>query len=186
MGVDTVDVGVLPSGGISYPHRDPRGHDGAVVSASHNPAEDNGIKLLSARGTKLPDEVEREMEDRLASGGEVKVGPRSDTSGEPDGYRRVSRSPRERIPVQPERGQVAARLRQRRRLQGWRRAVGTSQCRRAGVPRRADGTNINDGCGATSPEFIAEHGAGRIGLAFDGDADRLIAVDEVGLSPTAM
>jgi phosphoglucosamine mutase len=44
-----------------------------------------------------------------------------------------------------------------------------------------NGTNINDGCGATSPEFIAKHGGGRIGLAFDGDADRLIAVDEDGV-----
>ncbi|HEX6222005.1 MAG TPA: phosphoglucosamine mutase, partial [Acidimicrobiia bacterium] len=67
VGVDTVDVGVLPSGGISYLTANTGATMGAIVSASHNPAEDNGIKLLASRGTKLPDEVERELEDRMRS-----------------------------------------------------------------------------------------------------------------------
>ena len=76
MGVDTVDVGILPSGGISYLTATSGATMGAIVSASHNPAEDNGIKLLAARGTKLPDEVERELEDKLRSPeARSKVGP---------------------------------------------------------------------------------------------------------------
>ena len=67
VGIDTVDVGVLPSGGISYLTATSGATMGAIVSASHNPAEDNGIKLLAARGTKLSDEVERDIEDRIRS-----------------------------------------------------------------------------------------------------------------------
>lgn len=69
VGIDTVDVGVLPSGGISHLTATSGATMGAVVSASHNPADDNGIKFLAGRGTKLADEVEREIEDRLRSTG---------------------------------------------------------------------------------------------------------------------
>ena len=76
VGIDTVDVGVLPSGGISFLTATTGATMGAVVSASHNPAEDNGIKLLAARGTKLPDDVEREVEDRIRShGSKSALGP---------------------------------------------------------------------------------------------------------------
>ena len=68
-GIDTVDVGVMPSGGISFLTESTSATMGAIVSASHNQASDNGIKLLAARGTKLPDSVERELEERLRSGG---------------------------------------------------------------------------------------------------------------------
>ncbi len=68
-GIDTVDVGVMPSGGIAYHTSESAATMGAIVSASHNPAGDNGIKLIASRGTKLPDEAERELEDRLRSTG---------------------------------------------------------------------------------------------------------------------
>ncbi|MEE8406144.1 MAG: phosphoglucosamine mutase, partial [Acidimicrobiia bacterium] len=68
-GIDTIDVGVMPSGGISHLTSESAATMGAIVSASHNPAPDNGIKLLSSRGTKLADEVERDLEDRLRSSG---------------------------------------------------------------------------------------------------------------------
>src|SRR5690606_5949669 len=64
-----------PSGGISYLTAEGSATMGAIVSASHNPAEDNGIKLLAARGTKLSDGVERELEDRMrASGWQIATG----------------------------------------------------------------------------------------------------------------
>ncbi|HET7846235.1 MAG TPA: phosphoglucosamine mutase, partial [Acidimicrobiia bacterium] len=182
VGIDTVDVGVLPSGGISYFTATSGANMGAVVSASHNPAEDNGIKLLASRGTKLPDEVEREIEDRLrASGSRSAFGPAIGTRF----------SDANALETYVEHLTTVSRY----KLHGLRLAL---DCANGAAYKAApmlferldadlavfgdapDGSNINRGCGATHPEFLAEHGIGRIGLAFDGDADRLIAVDEDG------
>lgn len=182
VGIDTIDVGVLPSGGISYLTATTGATMGAIVSASHNPAEDNGIKLLASRGTKLPDEVERELEDRLrAPGGKSTLGPNIGTRfTDGDALQRyvdhlVSAS--------------------RYNLSGLRLALDCAngaaymaapllfQRLKADLEVYADapdGTNINAGCGATHPEMLAGAAKGRIGLSFDGDADRLIAVDEDG------
>jgi phosphoglucosamine mutase len=182
VGIDTVDVGVLPSGGISYLTATSGATMGAVVSASHNPADDNGIKLLAARGTKLPDDVERELEDRLrASGGKASVGPDIGT----------------RFPDSDALHNYVEHLVSisRYSLSGLRLAI---DCANGAAYHAApilfrrlkadlevfadapDGTNINLGCGATHPEMLAGVTKGRIGLSFDGDADRLIAVDEDG------
>ncbi len=182
MGIDTVDVGVLPSGGISYLTATSGATMGAVVSASHNPAEDNGIKLLAARGTKLPDEVERELEDRLRSPAtRTKVGPDIGTrflDGDAleryvDHVASVSKYKLSGLQIALDCANGAAFKAAPMlfaRLKADLRVV-------ADVP---DGTNINDGCGATHPEMLARVAEGRIGLAFDGDADRLIAIDEDG------
>ncbi|HSM43543.1 MAG TPA: phosphoglucosamine mutase, partial [Acidimicrobiia bacterium] len=181
-GIDTVDVGVLPSGGISYLTAKTSATMGAIVSASHNPAADNGIKLLAARGTKLPDSVERELEERMRDSG------RQIATGSSIGYR-TSNSDHYYEYLDH---LVAA---SRYSLNGVQLAV---DCANGSAFRAApelferlnadvrvfhaepNGTNINEGCGATAPEFVAKNGGGRIGLAFDGDADRLIAVDEDG------
>jgi phosphoglucosamine mutase len=183
VGIDTVDVGVLPSGGISYLTAQSGATMGAVVSASHNPADDNGIKLLASRGTKLPDSVEREIESRMrnpsrqvAVGGEI--GFRMENG---DGYfeyldHLVDASRYSfnglRVAIDCANGaayKVAPEL--------FERLNADADVYHA----EPNGSNINDGCGATAPDFIAKHGRGRIGLAFDGDADRLIAVDEDGV-----
>jgi phosphoglucosamine mutase len=155
---------------------------GAIVSASHNPADDNGIKLLASRGTKLPDEVERELENRMRGSG------RQRAVGSAIGFRRESPSG-----YQDYLDHLVAASRYT--LNGLQLAI---DCANGAAYQAApdlferlsadvrvfhaepNGTNINEGCGATSPGFIAKHGEGRIGLAFDGDADRLIAVDEDG------
>lgn len=155
---------------------------GAIVSASHNPAPDNGIKLLAAKGTKLADEVERELEDRLrAMGSKFAVGPAI-------GYR---------MPSDDGLHEYVDHLVDLARysLSGLRIAV---DCANGAAYQAApelfaklkadaevfaaepNGTNINDGCGATHPEYLAGRADGRVGFAFDGDADRLIAVDEDG------
>jgi len=175
-GIDTIDVGVLPSGGISYLTASSGATMGAVVSASHNPADDNGIKLLSARGSKLASDVERELEDRLRSAGwqaatGATIGYRT---WNPDGlYEYLDH--------------LASASRYS--LNGVRLAL---DCANGAAYKAApelfqklnadlvvfnaepNGRNINH------PGFVAENGDGRIGLAFDGDADRLIAVDEEG------
>jgi phosphoglucosamine mutase len=182
VGIDTVDVGVLPSGGISYLTATSGATMGAIVSASHNPAEDNGIKLLSSRGTKLPDQVERELEDRLrSSGGKTTVGPDIGTRfSDHDAMERyvdhlidVSKYNLSGLSVALDCAHGAA----------FKAAPLLFRRLRADLEVYADapdGTNINAGCGATHPEMLMHEARGRIGLSFDGDADRLIAVDEDG------
>lgn len=181
-GIDTVDVGVLPSGAISHLTSKSGATMGAIVSASHNPADDNGIKLLAARGTKLPDEVERGLEERMrASGWQI-------ATGAAIGYR--TWSPDSRYEYLDHLTSAS-----RYSLNGVSLAV---DCANGAAYQVApelfkrlnadvevfqaepNGHNINDGCGATTPAFVARSARGRIGLAFDGDADRLIAVDEDG------
>jgi phosphoglucosamine mutase len=182
VGIDTVDVGVLPSGGISFLTATTGATMGAVVSASHNPADDNGIKLLAARGTKLSDEVERELEDRLrSSGGKTAVGP-DIGSRFPDGDAleqyvghlvEISRYSLSGLAIALDCANGAA----------YRAAPMLFQRLKADLMVHGDspdGTNINAGCGATHPEMLASAAGGRIGLSFDGDADRLIAIDEDG------
>jgi len=181
-GIDTVDVGVLPSGGISYLTATGPATMGAIVSASHNPAEDNGIKLLAARGTKLPDDVERELEQRLRSAGSSSalggsIGFRVDNE---DGFWRyldhlasLSRYSLSGLELVLDCANGAA----------YKAAPVLFERLNAQIQvfhAEPDGTNINAGCGATHPEFLARVAKGRIGLAFDGDADRLIVVDEDG------
>jgi phosphoglucosamine mutase len=182
VGIDTVDVGVLPSGGISYLTATSGATMGAVVSASHNPAEDNGIKLLTARGTKLPDEVEREIEDKLRSSGfrsalGPAIGTRFQDTDALEAYvahlLSVSRYKLRGVRIALDCANGAAYRAAPMLFEGLKADV-------AVFGDAPDGSNINNGCGATHPEFLAEHAVGRIGLSFDGDADRLIAVDEDG------
>ena len=182
VGIDTVDVGVLPSGGISYLTSTSGATMGAVVSASHNPAEDNGIKLLAARGSKLPDEVERELEDRLRSSGtKSAMGPEIGTRFlDSDALQRyvdhlvsASRYTLSGLGVVLDCANGAA----------FKAAPLLFRRLKADLVVLADapdGTNINAGVGAAHPEMLAAEARGRIGLCFDGDADRLIAVDEDG------
>lgn len=181
-GIDTIDVGILPSGGISYLTSRSGTTMGAVVSASHNPAEDNGIKLLASKGTKLADEIERELESRMRAPGQPVIGSSVGTRTEsPDGYHEyldhlvsAATHPLDGLELAIDCANGAA----------YKAAPDLFQRLGADVSvfhAEPNGRNINAGCGATSPEFVAANAGGRIGLAFDGDADRLIAVDEDGV-----
>lgn len=182
-GVDTIDVGVVPSGGISTLTSDSSAQLGAIVSASHNPAADNGIKFLSGAGTKLSDSEEDEIEDVLRnSKGRaipfgVAVGTRFPMSDAVERY--VSRI----VEGSSYTFNGMSLVLDCANGAAYRAAPELFRRLRAEVDAHADlpdGTNINDGVGATHPEFLSSHAQGRIGLAFDGDADRLIAVDEDG------
>jgi len=181
-GIDTIDVGIMPSGGVSFLTAESGANMGAIVSASHNPAKDNGIKLLAARGTKLPDEVERELEDRMRS-------PSYKSAlGQAIGYRWAHERAFGRYVKHLSRASQYS-------LRGIRVAL---DCANGAAFKAAPvlferlkadvkvffaeptGMNINEGCGATNPEYLREHADGAIGLAFDGDADRLIVIDEDG------
>lgn len=182
VGIDTLDVGVLPCGGISLLTARSAARMGAVVSASHNPAPDNGIKLLGEKGMKVPDDMERAVEARLRSSGHrssrrgaIGIGLK-DTDALYEYVRyladvSVYRLGGMELTLDCANGaafQAAPEL--FRRLKADVEVLGAEP----------NGMNINDGCGATNPAFLASRTRGRVGLAFDGDADRLIAVDEDG------
>lgn len=182
VGIDTLDVGVLPSGGISLLTDQSAARMGAIVSASHNPAPDNGIKLLGEHGTKLPDEVERDIEDRLratarrsAKGGAIGIGI-EDRDALYDYVRYLADVAVYRL------GGLELTLdcANGAAFKAAPELFGRLKADVELLAAEPNGMNINDGCGATHPEFLASHTRGRVGLAFDGDADRLIAVDEDG------
>jgi len=184
VGVDTVDLGIIPVGAVSRIARDAGAAYGVMVSASHNPAEDNGIKFLGPDGAKLSDEREAAIEARVHDGppyrspGGAAVGIQTQMIDAVDRY--VDRladgfdySLRGmEFVLDCANGaafESAPRLLER---------VGASVEVHNDIP---DGTNINRDCGATHPEFLTPLVKGRIGFSFDGDADRLIAVDEDGV-----
>ncbi len=188
-GADVVLAGVLPTPGVAHLARD-RGGPAAVISASHNPYTDNGVKLFAAGGRKIPDELEAQVEHELR---ELAV---SDPGPGPDGPR---------VGVASERRQAFDEYLEHlvdslngRRLDGLQVVVDCGNGAAFRVAPTAlrelgaevdvlnaspDGMNINDGCGSTNPadlrDAVLVSGAA-VGLAFDGDADRVIAVDERG------
>jgi len=194
-GADVVDLGVLPTPGVAWIAAQ-RGLPGAVVSASHNLFADNGIKLFAAGGLKLPDAAEEDIEaelDRVLAG--AAGAPRPPVGhgvgrllAEPDaptGY--VDHL------VEALEGRDLAGVRVVVDCaHGAASGVAPEVFARLGADVRAiacdpDGININDGCGSTNPELLAAEvlsSGAELGLALDGDADRLIAVDHTGHAAT--
>lgn len=187
-GADVLLVGVLPTPAVATVAQQ-RGAPAAMITASHNPYPDNGVKLFAPGGRKLTDDVERAIEDELhALATEAPVGPEGRGVG-------VSAEMRDALDRYVD--HVVGVL-EGRQLAGLKVVIdcGNGAAFRA-APRvlrelgvdvevlhaAPDGTNINAGCGSTDPselqQAVRASGA-HAGLAFDGDADRLIAVDETG------
>jgi phosphoglucosamine mutase len=189
MGVDVYLIGPLPTPGIAYLTHSMRADAGVVISASHNPYQDNGIKLFSLSGFKLPDAEEDEIENLITSGHIRDIRPTADDIGKAhrieDALGRYIVFCKSTFPDELT-------------LEGMKIVL---DCANGATYRVApmifaelgadvtaihvdpDGVNINDGCGSQHTEQlrakVLEVGA-NIGLAFDGDGDRLIAVDEKG------
>ncbi|BDZ63847.1 phosphoglucosamine mutase [Agromyces mangrovi Wang et al. 2018] len=183
-GIDVLDAGVLPTPATAYLIASEHADFGVMISASHNPAPDNGIKFFSFGGTKLPDEVEDRIEARL--GGE-KLTP---IGGDVGRIRRFADA-EDRYVLH-----LVGTL--PNRLDGLHVVIDCAHGAAAGVSPEAfalagakvtvigadpDGLNINDGVGSTHLEVlqaaVLEHGAD-LGIAHDGDADRCLAVDHRG------
>ena len=189
MGVDVLLCGPLPTPGIAFITRGMRADMGVVISASHNPYYDNGIKIFGSDGFKLPDPVQDRLEARLA--GYIEQPPYATRQEIGKAYRidsAWSRYVEFLKTVLP--GTMT--------LDGMKIVV---DCAHGAAYKVApavfeelgadvvaigcepDGTNINDGCGSLYPDRLAEavlaHSAD-IGIALDGDADRVIVVDELG------
>jgi len=180
-GADVVLLGVVPTPAVAYLVT-ARGADaGVMISASHNPYEYNGIKLFGADGCKLSDETEDAIE-AIAVGGTAaeKAGGRirADETAVPEYIAHLAACCRGGY-----RGRVLADC-----ACGSASATARDLFRAIGVDADVifaspDGTNINDGCGSTQIGALAARmaaGGYDVGFAFDGDADRLIAVDETG------
>ena len=183
VGIDTVDLGIIPVGAVSRLTRDTGAEYGVMVSASHNPAEDNGIKFFGRDGAKLSDEREKAIEDRYWSDAPFsrpvagRVGIQTQMQDAISRYvdkvsRTVDYSMRG-LEFTVDCANGAAFLAAPALFE----KVGASVSIVGDTP---DGMNINAGVGATHPAFVAGEARGKVGLAFDGDADRLIAVDEDG------
>lgn len=187
MGIDTLMVGPLPTPGVAFITRAYRADAGIVISASHNPYYDNGIKFFSSDGFKLPDECEHEIEAIVKKNhfedclpADCEIGRNTKIIDADGRYIEF----------------VKATFPKKRSLKGLRVAL---DCANGAGYRVAplvfkeldaevsvygvspDGLNINDGCGSLCPETIQkaviEHGAD-VGIALDGDADRVVMVDE--------
>ncbi len=188
-GVDTLLVGPVPTPAIAFLTKDMRADAGVVISASHNPFQDNGVKFFDAKGFKLPDETEARIEQIMESR-EAELNPV--TAGE------VGRAKR----IEDARGRYIVFLKKSfpplLTLEGMKIVldcangagykVAPTVLEELGadltlIGVEPNGRNINDGCGALETQClqdkVLETGA-HLGIALDGDADRLIMVDEKG------
>jgi phosphoglucosamine mutase len=187
-GVDALIAGVLPTPAVAALTRIFEASAGVVLSASHNPFADNGIKFFSADGGKLPDAWEDEIEQRLDG---ADPAPRP-TGAQVGRIRPVARAEARYLEslqcVFPDSGGLRGRRLVVDCAHGATYRVGPRLFRALGAEVHAlgvrpTGTNINDGVGALHPERLQTRVRaleGAIGLAFDGDGDRLITVDEHG------
>jgi len=189
MGVNAILVGVIPTPGIAFLTSSMRADAGIVISASHNPFQDNGIKIFSGDGFKLPDETELAIEETIFSNNMQQLHPSPDELGK--AYR-----------MEDARGRYIVFLKhtfpKEHTLEGTKVVL---DCANGATYRVApatffelgadtftlfdqpDGKNINVDCGSQHPETLMKEVLKRkadVGFAFDGDGDRLIAVDEKG------
>ena len=189
MGVDVLFIGPLPTPGVAYVTRSLRADAGIVITASHNPYTDNGIKFFRADGYKLDDKIEGEIENLVFTGEIENVRPSSELIGQAvridDALGRYiefakSSFPKgltlEGVKIVLDCGHGAAYKSSPSVL----RELGAEVIVYGNTP---DGKNINANCGSMHPEAMCEkvvkHGA-HIGIAHDGDADRVLLCDEKG------
>lgn len=190
MGVDVLLVGPLPTPGIAFITTSMRADAGVVISASHNPYQDNGIKFFSADGFKLPDELELEIEDLILNSRLDDLRPVADDVGK--AYR-----------IDDAVGRYIVYLKNTfprdLDLQGLRIVLDCAHgagykvapavleelgAEVIAIGVKPNGVNINDSCGSLHPEVMAEkvrEYRADLGIALDGDADRVIFVDERGV-----
>ena len=186
VGIRVYKLGVIATPGVAYLVRTGKASAGVMISASHNPALDNGIKFFGGDGFKLDDDRELEIEALLDAAEDTLPRPSAQGLGTvmeyPEGLRKyqeflVSTG------VQLEGMHVVLDTANGAASTSARQIFADLGAQLTVIGENPDGLNINDGVGSTHPEHLQEKvkevGAA-IGLAFDGDSDRLIAVDENG------
>ena len=189
MGVDVIQVGPMPTPAMAFLTADMRCQAGVMISASHNPYQDNGIKFFSSDGYKLPDAIERRIESLIASG------ELSGLRAAPDEIGRAHR-------IEDVTGRYVVFLKKTfpmdLSLDGMRVVLDCANGASYVVAPTAleelgaeifrmgmepNGRNINEGCGSLFPEKVADkvnEVRADVGIALDGDADRVVMIDEKG------
>ncbi len=189
MGVDVLLVGPMPTPAIAFLTRSLRADAGVMISASHNPYQDNGIKFFSNEGLKLPDEMEARIEELIVSNEIDHLRPTADAIGKAyridDAAGRYIEFVKQLLPKNLDFQGIKLVI---DCANGAAYSVAPTVLRELGakvevIGNKPDGMNINAGCGAVHPEAlrksVLDHGA-HIGIALDGDADRAIFVCEKG------
>lgn len=189
MGVDVLLLGPMPTPGIAFTTTSMRADAGLVLSASHNPYQDNGIKIFSRDGLKLPDEAEDEIEELITSGRIKTIRPTADEVGRAkridDAIGRYIVFCKNTFPSELS-------------LEGLRVVLDCANgatykvapiifeelgAEVIAIHNKPNGVNINDNCGSQYTDDLRRKvldTRADLGLAFDGDGDRLIAIDETG------
>ena len=188
MGGNVIKVGVLPTPAIAYLTRYYRATAGIVISASHNSFEYNGIKFFGGEGFKLDDELEEQIEDILVRNIDVnshitgeKIG--KSLKAEESAIDLYAEFLKNTIDISLENFRIVLDCANGAAYKVAEKVFTELGARVFVIGDQPNGLNINEGCGSTHPKKLAEavlfHQAD-LGFAFDGDADRLIAVDEKG------
>ncbi|WP_283138673.1 phosphoglucosamine mutase [Rhizohabitans arisaemae] len=183
-GVDVLRLGVLPTPAVAYLTEALHADVGVMLSASHNPAPDNGIKFFARGGLKLPDAVEDEIERRLGESWDRPVG--ASVGRVRDAYGEANRYVSHLLTTMPgglDGLRVVADC-----ANGAAHTVAPEALLRAGaivetIGASPDGLNINEGCGSTHLDRLRDAvlaSGADVGVAYDGDADRCLAVDATG------
>lgn len=187
VGANCVYVGVIPTPAVAYLTQKYRVDAGVVISASHNPMEFNGIKFFDGNGYKLPDELEDEIERLIREGmpgikfptgaGVGKVKYRTDAREEYINHAITA------VPVDLSGMKIVVDCAEGASFYTSLEALKELGGNVVAIHNNPDGTNINANCGSTHMQELQArvvYEKAQIGLAFDGDADRLLAVDENG------
>lgn len=185
-GVDVRVLGPMPTPGIAYLTRTLRASAGIVISASHNPYYDNGLKFFSADGTKLPDEMEEEIEAVFESPMEtVDSANLGKAERVTDAQGRYIEACKATIPIGTKFSDIRVVL---DCAHGATYHIAPSVFTELGaevisIGTKPNGLNINEDCGSTHPNTLAAavlQNRADIGIAFDGDGDRVMMVDSKG------
>lgn len=187
VGIEVFQLGVISTPGVAYLTRVQKASAGVMISASHNPAQDNGIKFFGGDGFKLVDEQELEIEALLDAEEDLLPRPSAEGLGTveefPEGLLKYSQFLEQTIPGDLAGMKVCLDAANGATATTVNRLFADLETEFFTIGTKPNGLNINDGVGSTHPEtlaqFVVEKGADA-GLAFDGDGDRVIAVDELG------
>lgn len=187
VGANAVYVGVVPTPAVAYLTRKYHMDAGVVISASHNPVEFNGIKFFDANGYKLPDAMEDEIEAIIKNDMKDLTFPTGTGIGsityQTDAREDYVKHATEAIPVDLHGMKIVADCAEGASYYTSVEALKLLGADVVAIHNTPDGTNINANCGSTHMEELMERvkaEKANVGLAFDGDADRLLAVDENG------
>lgn len=186
VGIHVYKLGVLATPGVAHLVKTEKASAGVMISASHNPAQDNGIKFFASDGFKLDDALEAEIEALLDAEEDNLPRPSAQGLGDlveyPESVRKYE-SFLVSTGVELEGMKVALDTANGAAVSSARQVFADLGAQISVMADNPDGLNINDGVGSTHPEKLQElvkETQSQIGLAFDGDSDRLIAVDENG------